>query len=149
IVDDTVDFHDNYAGKRQEPTVLPSRYHNLLVNGSTGMAVCMATQIPPHNQREVAEGVQWYLHNPEASRAQPLEARLEHIKSPHFPAGAQIRGHPGIEQAYRTGRGSITMRAVVNVEEIQNRTALVVTELPYMTNPDNLARRIAELINEG
>lgn len=149
IDEDTVDFQDNYDGKQQEPTVLPSRYPNLLVNGSTGIAVGMATQIPPHNLREVAEGVQWYLDNPEASREELLEALLKRIKGPDFPAGAQILGHSGIEQAYRTGRGSITMRAVVNVEEIQNRTALVVTELPYMTNPDNLARRIAELINEG
>ncbi|MDN6678990.1 MAG: DNA topoisomerase 4 subunit A, partial [Yaniella sp.] len=149
IDEDTVDFQDNYDGKQQEPTVLPARYPNLLVNGSTGIAVGMATQIPPHNLREVAEGVQWYLDNPEATREELLEAAIQRIKGPDFPSGAQILGHAGIEQAYRTGRGSITMRAVVNVEEVQNRTALVVTELPYMTNPDNLARRIAELINEG
>lgn len=149
IDEDTVDFQDNYDGKQQEPTVLPARYPNLLVNGSTGIAVGMATQIPPHNLREVAEGVQWYLDNPEASREELLEALLKRIKGPDFPTGATILGHAGIEQAYRTGRGSITMRAVVNVEEVQNRTALVITELPYMANPDNLARRIAELINEG
>src|SRR5699024_1711078 len=147
IDEDTVDFQDNYDGKQQEPTVLPSRYPNLLVNGSTGIAVGMATQIPPHNLREVAEGVQWYLDNPEASREELLEALLKRIKGPDFPAGAQILGHSGIEQAYRTGRGSITMRAVVNVEEIQNRTALVVTELPYMTNPETPARRLRQRTN--
>ena len=149
IDEDTVDFQDNYDGKQQEPTVMPARYPNLLVNGSTGIAVGMATQIPPHNLREVAEGVQWYLDNPDATREELLEALLKRIKGPDFPTGAQILGHAGIEQAYRTGRGSITMRAVVNVEELQGRTCLVITELPYMANPDNLARRIAELINEG
>src|SRR5699024_6906917 len=149
IDEDTVDFQDNYDGKQQEPTVLPSRYPNLLVNGSTGIAVGMATQIPPHNLREVAEGVQWYLDNPEASREELLEALLKRIKGPDFPAGAHILGHSGIEQAYRTGGVSITRRAMLHAEEIQNRTALVVTELPYMTSPDTLARPIAELINEG
>src|SRR5699024_8657007 len=149
IDDDTVDVQDNYDGKQQDPTVLPARYPNLLVNGSTGIAVGMATQVPPHNLREVADGVQWYLDNPDASREELLEALLKRIQGPAFPSGATILGHAGIEQAYRTGRGSITMRAVVNVEEIQGRTCLVIPELPYMANPDNLARRIAELINEG
>ncbi|GAB3528700.1 DNA gyrase subunit A [Arthrobacter monumenti] len=149
IDEETVDFKDNYDGKNQEPTILPARFPNLLVNGSSGIAVGMATNIPPHNLREVAEGVQWYLEHPEASREELLEALIARIKGPDFPTGAQILGHRGIEDAYRTGRGSITMRAVVNVEEIQGRTCLVVTELPYQTNPDNLAIKIAELVKDG
>ncbi|WP_272495892.1 DNA gyrase subunit A, partial [Desulforhabdus sp. TSK] len=121
----------------------------LLVNGSSGIAVGMATNIPPHNLREVADGVQWYLKNLQASREELLEALLERIKGPDFPTGAQILGTKGIEEAYRTGRGSITMRAVVNVEEIQGRTCLVVTELPYHANPDRLAVKIAELVKDG
>ncbi|AJT42252.1 DNA gyrase subunit A [Psychromicrobium lacuslunae] len=146
---DTVDFQDNYDGKNQEPIILPARFPNLLVNGSSGIAVGMATNIPPHNLREVAEGVQWYLQNPTASKEELLEALIQRIKGPDFPTGAQILGHKGIEEAYRTGRGSITMRAVVNVEEIQGRTCLVVTELPYQANPDNLAVKIAELVKDG
>ncbi|MDQ4491814.1 DNA gyrase subunit A [Sinomonas sp. ASV486] len=149
IDEETVDFQDNYDGKNQEPTVLPARFPNLLVNGSSGIAVGMATNIPPHNLREVAEGVQWYLENPEATREELLEALLTRIKGPDFPTGATILGRRGIEDAYRTGRGSITMRAVVNVEELQGRTCLVVTELPYMANPDNLAMKIAELVKDG
>ncbi|MGA7203873.1 MAG: DNA gyrase subunit A, partial [Specibacter sp.] len=149
IDEETVDFQDNYDGKNQEPTILPSRFPNLLVNGSSGIAVGMATNIPPHNLREVAEGVQWYLANPTVSREELLEALIERIKGPDFPTGAQILGRKGIEDAYRTGRGSITMRAVVNVEEIQGRTCLVVTELPYQANPDNLAIKIAELVKDG
>ncbi|WP_026820430.1 DNA gyrase subunit A [Arthrobacter castelli] len=149
IDEETVDFKDNYDGKNQEPTILPSRFPNLLVNGSSGIAVGMATNIPPHNLREVAEGVQWLLAHPEASKEELLEALIVRIKGPDFPTGAQILGHRGIEDAYRTGRGSITMRAVVNVEEIQGRTCLVVTELPYQANPDNLAIKIAELVKDG
>ncbi|WP_044495612.1 DNA gyrase subunit A [Nesterenkonia massiliensis] len=149
INENTVDFQDNYDGKQQEPVVLPSRFPNLLVNGSSGIAVGMATNIPPHNLREVASGVQWYLQNPQASREELLEALLERVKGPDFPTGAQILGTSGIEDAYRTGRGSITMRAVVNVEEIQGRTCLVVTELPYHANPDALARKIAQLVKDG
>ncbi|NMR28839.1 DNA gyrase subunit A [Crystallibacter degradans] len=149
IDEETVDFQDNYDGKNQEPTILPSRFPNLLVNGSSGIAVGMATNIPPHNLREVADGVQWYLQNPTASREELLEALMQRIKGPDFPTGAQILGHKGIEDAYRTGRGSIPMRAVVNVEEIQNRTCLVVTELPYQANPDNLAIKIADLVRDG
>ncbi|EMY34967.1 DNA gyrase subunit A [Arthrobacter crystallopoietes BAB-32] len=149
IDEETVDFQDNYDGKNQEPTILPARFPNLLVNGSSGIAVGMATNIPPHNLREVADGVQWYLENPGASREELLEALIQRIKGPDFPTGAQILGHKGIEDAYRTGRGSITMRAVVNVEEIQGRTCLVVTELPYQANPDNLAIKIAELVKDG
>ena len=149
INEDTVDFQDNYDGKNQEPTVLPARFPNLLVNGSSGIAVGMATNIPPHNLREVAEGVQWYLQNPEASREELLAALMQRVKGPDFPTGAMILGTKGISDTYRTGRGSITMRAVVNVEEIQGRTCLVVTELPYMANPDNLAVKIAELVRDG
>ncbi|GAB3542433.1 DNA gyrase subunit A [Arthrobacter tecti] len=149
IDEETVDFQDNYDGKNQEPTILPSRFPNLLVNGSSGIAVGMATNIPPHNLREVADGVQWYLQNPQASKEELLEALIQRIKGPDFPTGAQILGHKGIEDAYRTGRGSVTMRAVVNVEEIQGRTCLVVTELPYQANPDNLAIKIADLVKDG
>jgi DNA gyrase subunit A len=149
IDEDTVDFQDNYDGRTQEPAILPARFPNLLVNGSVGIAVGMATNIPPHNLREVAEGAQWSLAHPEASREELLEALMERIKGPDFPTGAQILGVRGIQDAYRTGRGSITMRAVVNVEEIQGRTCLVVTELPYQVNPDNLAIKIAELVKDG
>nr|WP_079574482.1 DNA gyrase subunit A [Krasilnikoviella flava] len=145
----TVDFQDNYDGRTQEPVVLPARFPNLLVNGSAGIAVGMATNIPPHNLREVAEGVRWHLANPEASREELLAALMQRIKGPDFPTGATILGTKGIEEAYRTGRGSITMRAVVNVEEIQNRICLVITELPYQVNPDNLASKVADLVNDG
>ncbi|HEY8317595.1 MAG TPA: DNA gyrase subunit A [Amnibacterium sp.] len=149
IEEDTVDFQDNYDGRTQEPVVLPSRFPNLLVNGSAGIAVGMATNIPPHNLREVAAGAQWALEHPDATREELLEALMERIKGPDFPTGAQILGTKGIHDAYRTGRGSITMRSVVNVEEIHGRTCLVVTELPYQVNPDNLAIKIAELVNDG
>jgi len=149
IEEETVDFQDNYDGQTQEPTVLPARFPNLLVNGSVGIAVGMATNIPPHNMREVAEGALWALDNPDASREELLEGLMQRIKGPDFPTGAQILGMRGIADAYRTGRGSITMRAVVNVEEIQGRTCLVITELPYQVNPDNLAVKIADLAREG
>jgi DNA gyrase subunit A len=149
IDEQTVDFKDNYDGKTQEPEVLPSRFPNLLVNGSSGIAVGMATQIPPHNLREVASGAQWYLQHPEASREELLEALLRLIKGPDFPTGALIMGRRGIEDAYRTGRGSIIMRSVVEVEEVQGRICLVVTELPYQVNPDSLASKIAELVKDG
>jgi len=149
IDEETVDFQDNYDGRTQEPTILPSRIPNLLVNGSIGIAVGMATNIPPHNLREVAAGAKWYLENPDASNEELLEALIARVKGPDFPTGATILGRKGIEEAYRTGRGSITMRAVVNVEEIHNRTCLVVTELPYQVNPDNLAEKIAGLVKEG
>jgi len=145
----TVDFQDNYDGRTQEPAVLPARFPNLLVNGSAGIAVGMATNIPPHNLREVADGVHWYLQNPEASREELREALIERIKGPDFPTGATILGRKGIEDAYRTGRGSITQRAVVNIEEIQGRICLVVTELPYQVNPDNLALKIADYVKDG
>lgn len=146
---DTVDFVPNYDGKTQEPTVLPSRFPNLLVNGSSGIAVGMATNIPPHNMREVADGVHWALDHPDASREELLEALIARIKGPDFPTGATILGHKGIEQAYRTGRGLITMRAVVNTEEIKGRMCLVVTELPYQVNPDRLVVSIREGVRDG
>ncbi|GAA2226322.1 DNA gyrase subunit A [Herbiconiux moechotypicola] len=149
IQEETVDFQDNYDGRTLEPVVLPARFPNLLVNGSVGIAVGMATNIPPHNLREVAAGAIWYLENPEADREELLDALMQRIKGPDFPTGAQILGVKGIHDAYRTGRGSITMRAVVNVEELQGRTCLVVTELPYQVNPDNLAVKIAELVKDG
>ncbi|WP_122819583.1 DNA gyrase subunit A [Varibaculum vaginae] len=149
IDEDTVDFMDNYDGRTQEPTVLPARLPYLLLNGSEGIAVGMATRIPPHNMREVADGVQWALAHPEASREELMEALIERIKGPDFPTGATILGRKGIESAYRTGRGSIVQRAIVNVEEINSRVCLVVTELPYQVNPDNLAAKIAGLVKDG
>ena len=150
IDEDTVDFTPNYDGRSEEPAILPARFPNLLVNGSAGIAVGMATNIPPHNLREVADGVQWALEHPDATREELLEALLERVKGPDFPTHALIVGRQGIEQAYRTGRGSITMRAVVDVEEdAKGRTELVITELPYQVNPDNLALKIAELADSG
>jgi DNA gyrase subunit A len=149
IEEETVDFQDNYDGRTREPTVLPSRFPNLLVNGSVGIAVGMATNIPPHNLREVADGALWALEHPDASREELQVALMQRIKGPDFPTSAQILGTKGIQDAYRTGRGSITMRAVVSVEEIEGRTSLVVTELPYQVNPDNLAIKIADLVKDG
>nr|WP_219105889.1 DNA gyrase subunit A [Austwickia sp. TVS 96-490-7B] len=149
IHEDTVDLVDNYDGKNQEPDVLPARFPNLLVNGSAGIAVGMATQIPPHNLREVAEAAQWVLAHPDATKEDRLEACMRYIKGPDFPTRGLIMGRKGIEDAYRTGRGSIVMRASVEVEEIAGRTCLVVTELPYQVNPDSLARKIAELAKDG
>ena len=146
---ETVDFVDNYDGRNQEPSVLPSRFPNLLVNGAEGIAVGMATRIPPHNLREVADGVQWFLQHPEATREELLGELMLRVKGPDFPTGATILGRRGIEEAYRTGRGSITMRAVVEVEELQGRPCLVVSELPYQVNPDNLAAKIADLVKDG
>ncbi len=149
IDQDTVSFSPNYDGKDMEPDVLPSRFPNLLVNGSAGIAVGMATQIPPHNLREVAEAAQWVLAHPDASREERLDACLALIKGPDFPTRGLIMGRKGIDEAYRTGRGSIVMRAVVEVEEIRGRVCLVVTELPYQVNPDALARKIADLVKDG
>ena len=150
IDEDTVDFRPNYDGRSQEPTILPSRFPNLLVNGSAGIAVGMATNIPPHNLREVAEGATWALEHPDATREELIEALIERIKGPDFPNGALIVGRQGIEQAYRTGRGSISQRAVVEIDEDnKGRTMLVISELPYMVNPDNLALKIAELADSG
>ncbi|WP_299053048.1 DNA gyrase subunit A [uncultured Nocardioides sp.] len=147
---ETVDFQPNYDGRSSEPVVLPSRFPNLLVNGSAGIAVGMATSIPPHNLREVAAGATWALEHPDATREELQDALIERIKGPDFPNGALIVGTQGIEQAYRTGRGSITQRAVIDVDEdARGRTTLNITELPYMVNPDNLALKIAELADSG
>jgi DNA gyrase subunit A len=149
IDENTVDFQDNYDGRTKEPSILPSRFPNLLVNGSVGIAVGMATNIPPHNLREVSEAALWHLANPTATREELLDAILERVKGPDFPTGALIVGTSGIDEAYRTGHGSITMRAVVETEEIHGRTCLVITELPYQVNPDNLAMKIADLVKEN
>ena len=150
IDEDTVDFAPNYDGRSQEPTILPARFPNLLVNGSAGIAVGMATNIPPHNLREVAAGAQWALDHPDATREELQDALVERIKGPDFPNAALIVGRQGIEQTYRTGRGSITQRAVIEIDEdSKGRTNLVITELPYMVNPDNLALKIAELADNG
>ncbi|HVW43752.1 MAG TPA: DNA gyrase subunit A [Amycolatopsis sp.] len=150
IDEDTVDFSDNYDGRTQEPDVLPARIPNLLVNGTSGIAVGMATNIPPHNLREVAAGVIWSLDNPEAGEDELLAALLQRIKGPDFPTNGLILGTSGIEDAYRTGRGSVKMRAVVEVEEdVKGRTTLVVTELPYQVNPDNLVENIASLVRDA
>ena len=150
IDEETVNFGPNYDGRTQEPLVLPARFPNLLVNGSSGIAVGMATNIPPHNLREIAAAAQWLLANPEAERAERQAALIEIVKGPDFPTGALIVGRKGIDDAYRTGRGSITMRAVVTVDEDQRgRQILVVTQLPYQVNPDNLLLRIAELVGDG
>ncbi|MHB8452307.1 MAG: DNA gyrase subunit A, partial [Mycobacteriales bacterium] len=150
IDQDTVDFGPNYDGRSQEPAILPSRIPNLLVNGSGGIAVGMATNIPPHNLREVASGVRWCLEHPEASDEELLAALLERVTGPDFPTAGLIVGRDGIEDAYRTGRGSIRMRGVVTVEEDRRgRSQLVITELPYQVNPDNLAEKVAELVSEN
>jgi DNA gyrase subunit A len=150
IDEDTVDFQDNYDGRAKEPTILPSRVPNLLINGSAGIAVGMATNIPPHNLREVAAAVQWCLDHPEADEATTLDELIKIVKGPDFPTHGLIVGTTAIEEAYRTGRGPIRMRAVVEVEEDQRgRAQLIVSELPYQVNPDNLAERIAELVKEG
>ncbi|HZJ04284.1 MAG TPA: DNA gyrase subunit A [Nocardioidaceae bacterium] len=150
IDEDTVDFRPNYDGRSQEPVILPARYPNLLVNGSAGIAVGMATNIPPHNLREIAAGAQWALEHPDATREELLDALLECVQGPDFPRGALIVGKQGIEQMYRTGRGSVTMRAIVDIDEDnKGRTMLSITELPYQVNPDNLALKIAELADSG
>ncbi|MDT4893620.1 MAG: gyrase subunit [Pseudonocardiales bacterium] len=147
---ETVDFIPNYAGNTVEPIILPARIPNLLVNGSEGIAVGMATRIPPHNLREVAAGVAWALDHPDATDEELLDELLKLIPGPDFPTKALIVGRDGIEEAYRTGRGSIRMRAVVTIEEdVKGRTILVVTELPYQVNPDNLLESIANLAKEG
>jgi DNA gyrase subunit A len=150
IDEETVDFQPNYDGRTLEPSVLPSRFPNLLVNGASGIAVGMATNIPPHNLREIAAAAQWLLAHPESSSEERQTAMMELVKGPDFPTGALIVGRKGIEDAQRTGRGSITMRAVVTVDEDKRgRQILVVTELPYQVNPDNLLLRIAELVGDG
>jgi DNA gyrase subunit A len=150
IDEETVDFVANYAGNTTEPVILPARFPNLLVNGSEGIAVGMATRIPPHNLREVASGVVWALDHPDAAEDELLEKLIELVPGPDFPTRGLIVGRDGIEDAYRTGRGSIRMRAVVEVEEDhKGATILVVTELPYQVNPDNLVESIAQLVKDG
>ena len=150
IDQDTVDFVPNYDGRAQEPTVLPSRFPNLLVNGSEGIAVGMATKIPPHNLREIGAAVQWCLEHPDADENTTLDELLKIVKGPDFPTYGLIVGTAGIHEAYRTGRGAIRMRAVVDVEQDRKgRSLIVVSQLPYQVNPDNLAERIAELVKEG
>jgi DNA gyrase subunit A len=150
IDEDTVDFGPNYDGRTQEPAILPARFPNLLVNGSDGIAVGMATKIPPHNLREIAAAVHWCLEHPDTDEATTLDELIKIVKGPDFPTGALIAGTAAIEDAYRTGRGSIRMRAVVDMEEDRRgRACLIVTELPYQVNPDNLAERCAELVREG
>ncbi|HEY0936948.1 MAG TPA: DNA gyrase subunit A [Trebonia sp.] len=169
INEETVDMRPNYDGRTAEPVVLPARFPNLLINGSQGIAVGMATNIPPHNLREVAGGVKWYLDNferfehqltetraenedgtpPRAPYEDLLDGLMERVSGPDFPTRGQIVGRRGIREAYRTGRGSVIMRAVVEHEEIQGRNCLVVKELPFQVNPDNLASKIAELVKDG
>lgn len=149
IRENTVDFIPNYDGKTQEPTILPSRVPNLLMNGSGGIAVGMATNIPPHNLNEVAEAIYWMLDNHEATEAEQLEACMERIKGPDFPTAGLIVGTDGIKDAYTTGRGSIRMRGVTSIEEEGNRQTIVITELPYQVNPDNLISNIAEQVTSG
>ncbi len=150
IDEETVEFVPNYAGNTVEPVILPARIPNLLVNGSEGIAVGMATRIPPHNLREIAAGVTWALDHPDAIDTELLEQLIKLVPGPDFPTKALIVGRDGIEDAYRTGRGSIRMRAVVNIEEdVKGRAILVITELPYQVNPDNLVESIALLAREG
>lgn len=150
IDEETVDFIPNYDGRVQEPTVLPSRFPNLLANGSGGIAVGMATNIPPHNLRELAEAVYWCLDNHEADEEATLTAVCERVKGPDFPTHGLIVGSQGIHDAYTTGRGSIRMRGVVEVEEdSRGRTSLVITELPYQVNHDNFITSIAEQVRDG
>ncbi|MDD7385159.1 MAG: DNA gyrase subunit A [Actinomycetaceae bacterium] len=149
IKEDTVDFEPNYDGSLMEPVVLTSRFPNLLVNGSEGIAVGMATRIPPHNLREVNDGVQWYLHHPDATKEELLDALMQRIKGPDFPTGATILGTRGIADMYRTGNGTITQRAIVQVEEINGRQCLVVGDLPYQVNPDRLLDKMVEGIKLG
>ncbi|HCT3315764.1 TPA: DNA gyrase subunit A [Corynebacterium striatum] len=149
IRENTVDFSPNYDGKTQEPDILPSRVPNLLMNGSGGIAVGMATNIPPHNLNELAEAIYWLLDNPEASDEEALAACMERVKGPDFPTAGLIVGDQGIKDAYTTGRGSIRMRGVTSIEESGSRQTIVITELPYQVNPDNMISNIAESVANG
>lgn len=150
IDEETVDFIPNYDGRVQEPTVLPSRFPNLLANGSGGIAVGMATNIPPHNLRELADAVFWALENHDADEEETLAAVMGRVKGPDFPTAGLIVGSQGTADAYKTGRGSIRMRGVVEVEEdSRGRTSLVITELPYQVNHDNFITSIAEQVRDG
>ncbi|KZL49334.1 DNA gyrase subunit A [Nodularia spumigena CENA596] len=149
IESETVDFIDNFDGSQQEPTVLPSRIPQLLLNGSSGIAVGMATNIPPHNLGELIDGLVALIHNPEIT---DLEL-MDYIHGPDFPTGAQVLGTSGIREAYTTGRGSITMRGVATIETVQqrgrqDREAIIITELPYQTNKAALIEKIADMVNE-
>ena len=150
IDEETVDFIPNYDGRVQEPTVLPSRFPNLLANGSGGIAVGMATNIPPHNLRELAEAVYWCLENHDADEEATLKAVTKRVKGPDFPTAGLIVGSQGINDTYTTGRGSIRMRGVVEIEEdSRGRTGIVITELPYQVNHDNFITSIAEQVRDG
>ena len=145
IDEDTVDFEDNYSGERQEPTVLPARFPNLLVNGSTGIAVGMATNIPPHNLGEVSDATLHMIEHPDATAS----TITKFIKAPDFPTGGYILGNKGVRDALITGRGSVKMRAVAEVEEIRKgRTGIVVTEIPYQVSRDRIMEKIAELVHD-
>ena len=147
---DTVDFVPNFDEKEKEPSVLPARFPNLLVNGTTGIAVGMATNIPPHNLREIIAAVVKIIDNRiEEEREKTIEELLEIVKGPDFPTGAEILGTRGIEEAYRTGRGKIRVRAVTNIEPMANgKNRIVVTELPYMVNKARLIEKIADLVKD-
>ena len=147
---DTVDFVPNFDETEREPAVLPSRFPNLLVNGTTGIAVGMATNIPPHNLRETIDGVLKIINNKvEHDRETAIEELLEIVKGPDFPTGAMILGQNGINEAYRTGRGKIKVRAITEIEPMaNNRQRIVVTELPYMVNKARLIEKIAELVRD-
>ena len=149
IRENAVDFVPNYDGKAQEPVVLPSRVPNLLLNGSSGIAVGMATNIPPHNLGELAEAIYWILDNHDADDKATLDACMERVKGPDFPTAGLIVGDQGIKDAYTTGRGSIRMRGVTEIEEVGTRQVIVITELPYNVNPDNFISGIAEHVAAG
>nr|AYM54630.1 DNA gyrase subunit A [Coleofasciculus chthonoplastes PCC 7420] len=149
IESETVDFLDNFDGSQQEPIVLPARVPQILLNGSSGIAVGMATNIPPHNLGELVDGLVALIHNPEITEKE----LMQYIPAPDFPTGGQILGRSGIKDAYTTGRGSITMRGVAQVETIEHRgrpdkEAIIVTELPYQTNKAALIEKIAEMVND-
>ena len=150
IYKDTVDFVPNFDETEKEPSILPSRFPNLLVNGAQGIAVGMATNIPPHNLRETIDGVVKIIDNQvQEDRETDIDELLEIVKGPDFPTGAAILGRKGIDQAYRTGRGKIKVRAVTNIEPMKNgKQRIIVSELPYMVNKARLIEKIADLVKE-
>ena len=141
---DTVDFSENYDGQRKEPVVLPSRFPNILVNGNMGIAVGMATNIPPHNLGEVIDGCVAYIDNPDIT----VTELMQYIKGPDFPTAGVILGNSGIKRAYESGRGAITIRGMATVEETHNKHRIVITELPYQVNKKALIQRIGELVRD-
>lgn len=145
IQKETVDWTTNFDESLKEPTVLPSRFPNLLVNGSSGIAVGMATNMAPHNLREVTDGIMAYIDNPDIQ----VEELMTHIKGPDFPTGAMIMGDAAIKKAYKTGRGKVQLRAVVELEELGRRTAIIVKEIPYQVNKSNLLKKIADQVQSG